>query len=97
MSKLLEIWRVFNLPCRDMTALLSKSMDTSLPVWERAAVGFHMTYCRACRRFKKQMGMLQERLRQVADEIAAGGAGAELPGLSAEARKRIERSLRESR
>ena len=97
MSKLLDIWRLFNLPCRDMTALLSKSMDTSLPFWERAAVGFHMTYCRACRRFKKQMAMLQERLRQVADEFAAGRDDAGLPGLSAVARTRIERSLRESR
>lgn len=92
MSGIGEIIRLLNLPCRDITALISRSMDTSLPFRERFSVKLHLCYCRACRHYTKQVKLLRDALRRAIDTAAETGPPP-LPGLSDEARRRIEESL----
>lgn len=87
----LHIWRILNGPCRDMTALISRSMDERLGFWERVGYKLHLVYCRACRRYRKQLLTLREIIRG-ADSEASQAAG---PTLSPDARKRIQDAVKD--
>jgi anti-sigma factor RsiW len=93
MAKVREFFRLLNQPCRDMTALLSRSMDRDLPFSERFAYKVHLLYCTACRRYIRQLRLIRDALRRAVDRLAEvdGLPGA---GLSPAARKRIARALR---
>jgi len=81
------------LSCRDVTQLISRSMDASLPVGKRIGVRVHLLICRFCARYEKQLLLIRETVRRVAAaEELPGGPSAE--ALSEEARGRIRQSLR---
>ncbi|MDX1814381.1 MAG: zf-HC2 domain-containing protein [Thermodesulfobacteriota bacterium] len=81
------------LSCRDVTRLISRSMDTSLPVGKRIGVRVHLLICRFCARYEKQLLLIRETVRRVAAaEDLPGGLSAE--ALSEDARGRIRESLR---
>lgn len=94
MARILEIWRLLNAPCEDMTRLTSKAMDATLPFWERFAVKLHLLYCRACRRYKEHLLLLREAMRRAGEQAAAGDDSSAT--FSAEARERIRRALRDA-
>ncbi len=87
-----EIIRLLNLPCRDITALISRSMDENLPPSRRCAVKMHLCYCRACRRFSRQAQILRKAAR-VAGEAFHNVADADAVKLSPEARERLKRAI----
>jgi hypothetical protein len=76
------------LSCKDVTKLLSESMDASLPIGKRIGVRLHLLICRFCARYERQLLLIRETVRRLA---ATEG----IPGetLSAEARERIRKSL----
>jgi hypothetical protein len=81
------------LSCKDVTQLLSESMDTSLPISKRVGMRLHLLMCKFCARYERQLLLIRETVRQI--------VGAEdRPGeplrdtLSVEAKERIRRSLR---
>ncbi len=77
--------------CRDVSAKVSLSMDTSLPLLERMAIRFHLMMCRYCGRFRRQLIMLRAVCRQVdTDPMPEGDS----PGLSQEAKARLREKLR---
>ncbi len=80
------------LSCKDVTRLISLSMDRSLPLGRRIGVKFHLLICRFCARYERQLLLIRETVRQlVAGEETAGGP---FPGiLSEDARERIRQSL----
>lgn len=94
---LLRTLQLLQRPCRDMSGLISASLDRELTRPERVAVRVHTLYCGACRRFRRQVELIRALL---AGWIAGLGAGdvdtATGPGLSAETRARIERAIREA-
>ena len=57
--------------CRQAAELISRELDTSLPLSRRVGLGFHTLMCGACRRFRRQLGVLDE---TVANAIAAPSA-----------------------
>jgi len=81
------------LSCRDVTQLISRSMDTSLPVGKRIGVRIHLLMCRFCARYERQLHLIRETLRQIvaAEGTPEGPSGAPL---SEEARERIRVALR---
>ena len=81
------------LSCKDVTRLISESMDTSLPLGERIGVRIHLLICRFCARYKRQLLLIRETLRRLvaAEDRSEGPAG---ETLSEEARERIKRALR---
>jgi hypothetical protein len=84
------------LSCKEVSYLVSESLDRTLPFWQRLQVRLHLLMCRFCARFRKQTLFLRDAARHymmaVEDtEVAAS------PGLSPEARDRIKRSLKPDR
>jgi len=76
------------LSCKDVTKLLSESMDRSLPLGKRVGVRFHLLICRFCARYDRQLLLIRETVRRLATTE-------DIPGetLSAEARERIRKFL----
>jgi hypothetical protein len=81
------------LSCKDVTRLLSESMDRSLPFGKRVGVRLHLRICRFCERYRRQLLLL----REAAGMFASGAErspGPSMETLSEGARKRIAESLR---
>ncbi len=81
--------------CRDVSALVSRSLDESLTVRERMKIRLHLMFCEACSRFERQVRFMDRAMRDYARKDPEGdGAG---PTLSEEARERIRTALREGK
>jgi len=78
--------------CKQITALISESMDRKLPIYRRMGIRIHLMMCYLCRRYKKQLLFLRSVLQ-------AGGEADEKnkEPLSAEARRRISKKLEEEK
>ena len=81
------------LSCRDVTQLISESMDQSLPLGKRIGVRLHLLICRFCARYERQLLLIRDTVRRLV-------GAEEIPGeppwetLSEEAKARIRNSLR---
>ncbi len=82
------------LSCKDVTRLISESMDRSLPLGRRIGVRLHLMVCRFCSRYERQLLLIRETVRQIAAPPEDPAAFAP-DTLSAAARERIRRSLSE--
>jgi hypothetical protein len=51
------------LDCRDATGLMSQGRERRLTLRERVTLRLHWTACSACRRFDRQLDLLQEAAR----------------------------------
>ena len=78
--------------CKDVTRLISESMDHSLPFGKRVGVRLHLLICRFCARYERQLLLIRETVRRLAAIDDACGALAGEP-LSEEAKERIRISL----
>ena len=84
---------IMMLSCRDVTQLISMSMDASLPLGKRIGVRIHLLICRFCARYEKQLLLIRETVLR----LAAAEETSEVPSaeaLSEEARERIRAALR---
>jgi len=81
------------LSCKDTTRLISRAMDTSLPIAKRIRLRLHILICKGCARYERQLLLIREILRR---PDAAWPLPEVRPGetLSEEARERIGKSLR---
>ncbi len=50
--------------CKDITALISQSMDAELPFKIRLGIRFHLMMCRLCLRYKKQLELVAAALAE---------------------------------
>ena len=81
------------LTCKDVTRLVSESMDRSLPLGKRIGVRLHLLICRFCARYERQLLLIRDTVRHLAATV-------ETPGesfgetLSEDARERIRESIR---
>jgi predicted anti-sigma-YlaC factor YlaD len=76
--------------CREASRLASRAIDGPLPLGSRIALRMHLAMCRACRAYRRQLGLID---RLVRGRAAAPPADEDLQ-LSDEARKRISEALR---
>lgn len=74
--------------CKRAAELISLSQDTPLTRRQRLALAIHLLSCSLCRRFRRQMSLLQRAGRTLSEP------GDDAAGLPAEARERIKRALR---
>jgi hypothetical protein len=94
MNRLRTIWRLLNLPCEGVSRLTSRSLDGELGRMERFALWSHLLYCVACRRYRRQLRLIQCAMRELAARIEVGGP-LPGPGLPDEVRERIKRALKD--
>lgn len=86
--------RILTLRCAEATELMSRAMDEKLGPAEWLAIRGHLLVCRSCRRFGRQLAVIQAVVRRRAARGEGAGAGDE--SLTEEARARIARVLGES-
>lgn len=80
------------LSCHEATQLISESLDRKLPWSYRLALRLHLAICAHCARAARQLHLLRRLFR-------AGKASEDtldLPGLSAEKKKRLKKLLTEN-
>ena len=82
------------LHCREVSKLVSESMERELPLRQRLQVWMHLAMCRMCAGFFRQVRLLRRAVREHSERHAAEPAE---PGLSKEARERIQAALRHGR
>lgn len=86
-------WLFRMLPtCRDMTRLLSDSMDRALPFHVRMRMHLHLRMCVLCEGYKHQLGLIRDVLRKDGTRIMEADRP-QKSCLSAEAKARIQRAL----
>jgi predicted anti-sigma-YlaC factor YlaD len=77
------------LNCKEVSELVSRSLDEELPLGKRVGVRMHLLMCKFCTRYKKQMVLLRELARRY-EEKSTEEMIPTLPSLQGEARKRIK-------
>jgi hypothetical protein len=79
--------------CKEVSRLVSESLDRELSLRQRCLLRLHLLMCSLCSRFRRQLLFLREAAHALGNRY-------ELPGqarLSPEARTRIQRALEQSR
>ncbi|MEA3435252.1 MAG: zf-HC2 domain-containing protein [Thermodesulfobacteriota bacterium] len=76
--------------CKEITRLVSESLDRKLPLHQRMGIRVHLLMCKFCSRYKKQLLILREAMRLQERYLEDTGASITL---SSEARERIKRSF----
>ncbi len=75
------------LSCKEVSELVSQSLDRQLSLRERLGVRVHLMMCRMCRRYRRQITFISKATRQL--------LGRRSPTtLPPEARERIEEALK---
>jgi hypothetical protein len=82
------------LSCKEVSHLVSESLDRKLPLWQRVQVRLHLFMCRFCSRFRQQVLFLREAARNYLLAVEETEPTAAATTLSPEARERMKRSLR---
>lgn len=79
------------LRCREISLLVSESMERRLPWRTRMQVWMHLALCRLCAGFARQVRLLHRALHDHPERLADTERDA---ALSSQARERIKASLR---
>jgi hypothetical protein len=77
--------------CEEASRLISESFDRTLPFRLRLALRVHLFFCRACRRFRRQLFFVQRAVQELHVDIDRAGS---LPSLSHQTRQRMKQALR---
>lgn len=77
--------------CKEMTRLLSESMDRALPLRTRTKMRLHILICKWCERYKHQLLFIRNVIRRRPDRLEEQEASTQT--LSPEARERLKQSL----
>jgi predicted anti-sigma-YlaC factor YlaD len=78
--------------CKEVTRMVSESMDRDLPLVHRVKMRMHLAMCKYCSRFEKQLALL----RKAGQSLATHRTGPDdSPVLPQDARDRIKQALRE--
>jgi len=80
------------LNCRQVTRLVSQSMDAKLRWYQVLGMRIHLLYCVWCRRYAAQLQFLREASRNLAPEVEAAPSHK----LSNEAKDKIRTRLQEA-
>ena len=80
------------LSCKEVSRLVSESLDRKLPFWKRVSVWIHLRLCRLCQGFRKDLLKIRDSARQHPNDIKMD-ANEPDSALSEEARERIQRAL----
>ena len=80
------------LNCKEVSILVSESLDHKLPLGKRVNLWIHLFMCRLCRRFRKDIKYLEKITRRFAREAEHDAADSTI-GLSDESRERMKRMI----
>jgi hypothetical protein len=75
--------------CRDISQLISDGMDCNLPLRRRLSIRLHVSMCKFCRRYEKQLHLLRASIGHYADP----DENLVEKSLSPAAKEKLERAL----
>lgn len=78
--------------CQDMSRLLSDAMDRRLPWHAHLRMHLHLRICLLCRQYQHQLTLLRDVLRKSGNQLT-DAEHTPAPGLSPEAKARIQRAI----
>ena len=76
--------------CREVSRMISESMDRKLPLHQRVMIRIHLAVCKYCSRFKRQVLLIREACRHLTQPLEEIDSAITLP---LEARERINAAL----
>ena len=76
--------------CKEVTRMVSESLDRKLPLYQRIGVRIHLLMCKFCSRFKKQLLFLRETIHLHVERGKDTELSTKLPP---EARERSSKSI----
>jgi hypothetical protein len=79
--------------CKRAAELIARSLETPLTWRQRLALALHLCVCNMCRRFRRQLRLVQRAGRSL--DVPEEVPGQDEVALPEEARDRIKRALRE--
>ncbi len=82
--------------CKDMTRLLSESMDRSLPLMIRVTMRLHILICKWCKLYQHQLLFVRNAIQHHPDKLNGSDTFPPI-GPSSEAEKRLKEALRQRR
>lgn len=80
------------LSCKEISKLISESLDHRLSWWQRVNVWVHLGMCKLCWGFRKDVTLIQNETRNLADKSVDDEVDSNVQ-LSDESRDRIRRRL----
>jgi hypothetical protein len=80
------------LTCREVSRLVSQSMDARLPLTQRLGMRIHLLYCVWCRRYAAQLQFLRKATRELGNVSDDPNS----PKLSEEAKEQMRARLRDA-
>jgi len=78
--------------CKDISQLISEGMDCNQSFRKRLSIRIHVSMCRLCRRYQKQLHLLRDGTCSYADP----DKNTEAKSLSPDARARLEKALHQA-
>lgn len=79
-------------PCRDITEMVSQSLEEKPTLWQRFIIRLHFSICIWCSRYSNQLLFMRQSLRQQSDD-SIKETDEQTDALPAEARERLKRAL----
>jgi hypothetical protein len=76
--------------CKDISHLISRSMDQKLPLRIRIGIKFHLMMCNLCLRYKKQLELISKSISKIETDKKDNYSTAHLPD---QVKKEIKKSL----
>lgn len=92
MSLMRKLNGAVHMNCRQASEMYSRSLDSTLPLWERVRFQIHYLVCAPCRFYCEQLEWLKMALRKYR-EGSAQGIIPPAARLSVDARRRIAEAL----
>jgi hypothetical protein len=77
--------------CKDVSNLISRSMDEKLPLKFRIGIKFHLMMCHLCLNYKNQLNLIRKALLKLESDEESDIAVTRLPD---EARQKIKEHLK---
>lgn len=94
MNRWQKLKHILACSCHSAAELSSRRLEERLPLSDRLALAGHLLVCRSCRHFNRQVTAMRTLVRTVATRFAEAAASEET--LSAEARDKITRAIRDA-
>ena len=79
--------------CKDVSDLISRSMDEKLPIKIRMGIKFHLMMCRLCLNYKNQLNLIRKAILKLESAEESDGIITRLPD---QARQKIKKHLNKS-
>jgi hypothetical protein len=76
--------------CKDVSDLISRSMDEKLPLKIRMGIKFHLMMCHLCLNYKNQLNLIRKAISKLENSQESDNAITRLPD---QARQKIKKYL----